>query len=105
MNRERLPNRRPCITESFRYNGRTSHGTVSFYDAACTRPGEIFLDVAKAGTDLRAAASGEAVLASLAMQRGSTIPEIRHSLPRFEDGTAADPLGQFLDGFVKGGQG
>lgn len=78
MFRERLPNRRKCVTRMVRINGQTVYMNVGLY--ADGRPGEIFIDVAKAGSALRAWAGTTAKLMSLMLQYGVPLCEVVDAL-------------------------
>ena len=61
------------------------------------RAQEIFLGTARPGTGLETACRDAAVAASLVMQYGTPIQTLRHAVTRFDDGSAAGPLGELLD--------
>ena len=95
MTRSPLPQRRRCETLSFRIANLTYHATLGYY--ADGRPGEIFLDCSKSGTDVQVAARDSAILASFALQHGATIDSLRLALSRTHDGKAEGPLGALFD--------
>jgi hypothetical protein len=68
MNRERLPNRRSSEIVEFEHEGRRYTATLSRFTDG--RIAEVFLDVAKFGSDVNLLASESAILASLALQNG-----------------------------------
>jgi hypothetical protein len=77
--RERLPDRRGCISWSFDYEGHRYSATASKF--ADGRLAEIFLDVpGKFGTPMQANADNVAILASLLLQHGVAPDVIRHSV-------------------------
>jgi hypothetical protein len=92
--RERLPNRRTNRTYQFEHGGRRYYGTVGFYRG--WRPGEVFLDAGKPGTDINAMAHAGAVFLSLALQYGCPLKVALDALPTHKDGTSADPFGAML---------
>jgi ribonucleoside-diphosphate reductase alpha chain len=93
--RERLPNRRAHELVNLSHAGfRCIAGVGRFSDG---RLAEIFLNVAKTGTDMDASARDSAILASLLLQHGVALQTIRHALLRNSDGSAAGPLGALLD--------
>jgi hypothetical protein len=94
MTRERLPNRRNNRRFRFEHGRHRYYGDVGFYKD--WRPGEIFLDAGKAGTDIQHVARAGAVLASLALQYGCPLDVMLAALPTLEDGSAADPFGALL---------
>lgn len=102
MTRERLPNRRQCDNITFSHDGM--RGIVSFarYDAPMDDGdiAEIFIDIGKPGSGLKAATQAAAIAASLALQRGTPFEEIRGALPRLEDGRPAEPLGAAMDAIL-----
>jgi hypothetical protein len=93
--RQRLPNRRAHEALRFQHGGQRYHaGLGRFSDG---RLAEIFLNSAKAGTDLATAARDAAIVCSLAFQHGATVEEVRCALSRNSDGSASGPLGALLD--------
>ena len=79
-NRTRMPSTRPGYTEHgehvSEYGTIDYYVTVNFYDdpdggeGERFRPGEVFVVIAKSGSDLRRAVDGWAVAVSLALQSG-----------------------------------
>lgn len=99
MAREQLPQRRLCETISFTLGGLTYQATVGFYSDG--RPGEIFLDCAKSGTDAQINARDAAIALSMALQFGASLEAVRGALSRQESGEADGPLGRLLDILVR----
>jgi hypothetical protein len=95
MSRALLPQRRRCETLCYRIGNLTYQGSVGYYDDG--RPGEVFLDCSKSGTDVQVAARDSAILASFALQYGASINSLRSALTRSPDGRAEGPLGALLD--------
>lgn len=95
MTRDPLPQRRRCETLSYRVGNLTYNATIGFYPDG--RPGEIFIDCAKAGTDAHTAARDSAIIASFALQHGASIETMRAALTRAPNGSAEGPLGVLLD--------
>ena len=93
--RKRLPNRRPAISTSFERAGARFEMTAGYYPDG--RPGEIFLAADRANSLLDFLMSDAAILASLALQYGAPLDEIRHALKRDARGMAASPIGAALD--------
>ena len=93
--RERLPNRRPAITTTFARDGARFEMTAGFYRDG--RVGEVFLSADRANSLLDFLMSDAAILASLALQYGAPLDEIRHALKRDIRGEAASPIGAALD--------
>ena len=69
--------------------------TAGFY--ADGRPGEIFLSADRANSLLDFLMSDAAILASLALQYGAPLDEIRHAMKRDAAGKASSPIGEALD--------
>jgi len=93
--RQRLPNRRPAISTSFERDGARFEMTAGYYPDG--RVGEIFLSADRANSLLDFLMSDAAILASLALQYGAPLDEIRHALKRDVRGEAASPIGAALD--------
>lgn len=95
VRRQRLPNKRTCETTSFHSAGARFEMTVGYYPDASV--GEIFLNADRANSLLDFLMSDAAILASLALQYGAPLDEIRHALKRDSRGAAASPIGVALD--------
>jgi hypothetical protein len=93
--RERLPWRRFAISTSFERDGASFEMTAGFYPDG--RPGEIFLNADRANSLLDFLMSDAAILASLALQYGAPLDEIRHALKRTTSGEPASPIGAALN--------
>jgi ribonucleoside-diphosphate reductase alpha chain len=93
--RDRLPNRRSAISTSFQRDGVRFEMTAGFYPDG--RLGEVFLNADRANSLLDFLMSDAAILASLALQYGAPLDEIRHALKRDVRGEAASPIGTALD--------
>ncbi len=93
--RKRLPNRRAAITTTFNRDGARFEMTAGFYPDG--RVGEVFLNADRANSLLDFLMSDAAILASLALQYGAPLDDIRHSLKRDIRGEAASPIGAALD--------
>lgn len=93
--RRRLRNRRQCETFEFRHGQFRFAASLGRFDDGALA--EVFLVGPKVGTDIAAAASDAAIVASIALQFGAPVETIRHALARNSDGTAAGPLGALLD--------
>jgi hypothetical protein len=93
--RNRLPDRRAAITTTFDRDGARFEMTAGFYEDG--RVGEVFLNADRANSLLDFLMSDAAILASLALQYGAPLAEIRHSLKRDIRGEAASPIGAALD--------
>jgi hypothetical protein len=93
--RNRLPNRRAAISTSFERDGARFEMTAGFYPDG--RVGEVFVNADRANSLLDFLMSDAAILASLALQYGAPLDEIRHALKRDIRGDAASPIGAALD--------
>src|SRR5262249_3952646 len=95
MTRRRLPNRRASESFALEANGMRFTATISRFDSG--ELAEIFLTNHRQGSDADAAACDSAVLASLLMQHGVSVDQIRRSLMRDSRGQPRTPLGIVLD--------
>jgi hypothetical protein len=93
--RNRLPNRRSAISLCFERDGARFEMTAGFYPDG--RPGEIFLNADRANSLLDFLMSDAAILASIAMQYGASLDELRHALKRDSLGKPSSPIGAALD--------
>lgn len=93
--RNRLPNKRRAETTTFQRDGARFEMTVGYYPEG--RVGEVFLNADRANSLLDFLMSDAAILASLALQYGAPLDEIRHALKRDARGIAASPIGAALD--------
>lgn len=85
--RKHLPSRRRCITQKVRINNQTVHYTVGLYPNG--EPGELFIDVSKAGAALRNWAGEAGMMFSIALQHGTPLKTV---LELFV-GTRCEPCG------------
>ncbi len=85
--REKLPDRRKCITQRLKINGQTVHFTVGLYPDG--RPGELFIDRQKIGTSEKAWCGSTAKLISLMLQYGVPLSELVDALV----GNCTEPFG------------
>lgn len=69
--REILPSRRRCISQKVKVDKQTVHYSVGLYPDG--RPGELFIEVAKAGAALRTWAGEAAMMLSVAIQHGTPL--------------------------------
>jgi hypothetical protein len=93
--RNRLPNRRNAISNSFERDGARFEMSAGFYPDG--RPGEIFLNADRANSLLDFLMSDAAILASIALQYGAPLDELRHALKRDSRGELSSPIGAALD--------
>ncbi len=93
--RNRLPDRRSSVSTSFERDGALFEMTAGFYPDG--RPGEIFLNADRANSLLDFLMSDAAILASIALQYGAPLDELKHALKRDTRGVPASPIGAALD--------
>ncbi len=94
-NRHRLPNRRRSETmvfETGRYKLRLTVGYHANGDI-----GEVFVNALCASSGLDLFICDAAILASIALQHGATLDELRHALKHDGNGNAVSPIGAALD--------
>ena len=95
VNRERLPNRRPCTTFNLEVSGLPYTCSVGRFPDG--RLAEIFITNHRCGSDAGAAASDSAVVCSIALQYAVPVEVIRKALMRDGRGQARTPLAAALD--------
>ncbi len=98
--RRRLPNRRPCVTETIYVgeegtDGTRFHVTFGFFDDG--RVGEIFLNARKADSEQDRWASDAGVLVSILLQAGFRPRELAAGMGRLSGGVPATAAGAALD--------
>ena len=93
--RRRLDNRRRASTFGFICNGLKYTATVGWFPDNTI--GEIFLSNTKPSSQSDANARDAGIAASLALQHGCTIDELRKAVLRDSQGNASSPLGAALD--------
>lgn len=98
--RKRLPNRRQCNRYEFVHGGFRYFGVIGFRPGT-KEPTELFLQAGKAGTAIEAIARDAAILASLALQHGAGVDDLRHALTRLDNNSPAGPVAALLDHFAK----
>jgi hypothetical protein len=69
--------------------------TEGFYPDG--RPGEMFLNADRPNSLLDFLMSDAAILASIALQYGASLDELRHAMKRDMAGKPSSPIGQALD--------
>ena len=101
MTRNRLPQRRGNITVEFVYppdqaaNGHRFVATLGATPAG--EIGEIFLRTGKSEAMMESIARDLAVVASIALQHGASIDEIKSALTKLSDRRPAGPLGVLFE--------
>jgi hypothetical protein len=94
--RERLPNRRQCVSVEFRHAGLDFTLAAGFYPDG--RIAEIFLSSHNPGSPSEAIARDAAITTSLALQCGVAFETIRAALTRDHDDGPATALGAIKSG-------
>lgn len=95
MTRQRLPNRRRSETIVFEAGGHPFRLTVGYYPNG--EVGEVFVNTLRGSSALDFFVCDAAILASLALQQGTTLDELRHALKHDSNGVAVSPVGAALD--------
>lgn len=93
--RERLPDRRACLTFDFECQGQHYTASIGHYDDG--RLAEIFISNGHANSAVDTAARDSAITCSIALQFGADPEAIRRALCRDSRGIASGPLAQCLD--------
>jgi hypothetical protein len=93
--RDRPPNRRAALSTNWSRDGARFAMTAGSYEDG--RPCEVFLSADRANSLLDFLMSDAAILASLALQYGAPLDEIRAAMKRDVRGLAASPIGEALD--------
>lgn len=88
MMREKLPDRRRCVTQRIKVNGQTVHYSVGLYPDG--RPGELFIDMHRTGTAVRGWCESTSRLVSLMLQYGVPLSEVVEALV----GQGTEPFGR-----------
>ncbi len=95
VTRRTLPNRRTHEVVEFDHGGvRFVAGVGRFLDGTVA---EVFMSAGKPGCQAENSARDAGILASLALQHGATVDDLRHSLVRLNNGAAAGPIGALFD--------
>lgn len=85
--REKLPDKRKCITQRLKINNKTVHYSIGLYPDG--RPGELFIDMHKTGTSVQGWCGSTAKLISLMLQYGIPLSELVEALV----GQCTEPFG------------
>lgn len=93
--RNRLPNRRQSTTLDVWHQNERYH--VSFSKDDFNRVKEFFVHGPKSGSDLDSIAYDIGAIASVCMQWGAPLGELRNTLSRLPSGDAASFVGSILD--------
>jgi ribonucleoside-diphosphate reductase alpha chain len=97
----RLSNRRASVSFGFEVNGLMYTATYSRFPDG--RAAEVFLQNHRTNSGADVNARDAAIAASLALQHGADIENLRRALSRDARGNAAGPLGVALDIIAEGG--
>ena len=95
MTRRRLPDRRPAETADLHFGGQAFAVTIGFYPDG--RPGEVFADGVRSGSDLEALLDDACVTLSLLLQHGVEPARIAGSMGRLGDRRPASAIGAVAD--------
>lgn len=107
--RQRLPNRRPCITfdrQIMGINCAVSYGYQNVAGIGGVK--EVFIDAAKSGEMMESIMRDAATLTSIALQHGASPEELAKSLTRNtpvegdDVGLPASPIGAVIEDMVMG---
>ncbi len=93
--RQRLPDRRSHISQSFEHNGVQYSLGVGHFDNHAVA--ELFLATRRYGTAADAAARDASIAASLALQFGCPLETLRRAVMRDPNGHPSGALGAALD--------
>ncbi len=85
--RNRLPNRRPAVTETLMVEGQSVEVTVGFAPEGAVR--EVFLMAGKTGSMLDSLLADAAVSISVALQHGVSPAALAKSVGRLPNGSIA----------------
>lgn len=86
--REVLPPKRRCISQKVKIDNQTVHYSIGLYPDG--RPGELFIEVSKAGAALRTWAGEAAMILSVALQYGTPLD----TAIKLFVGSRSDPSGR-----------
>ncbi|ACI97507.1 ribonucleotide reductase [Rhodospirillum centenum] len=95
MSRIRRPDRRPAETAEIAFDGQRFTVTIGFYPDG--RPGEVFADGARIGSDLDALLDDACVALSLLLQHGVDPRRLAGSMGRLGDQRPASLIGAVAD--------
>jgi hypothetical protein len=98
--RRLLPKRRGNESFELSHGKFTFHVTVGYYSED-DGVGEVFIDAAKAGTELEAYARDLAITFSIARQYGAPLDVLAHALTRENDGSPSTILGAVADRLMR----
>jgi hypothetical protein len=93
--RRRMPHRRESTNTSFEHNGAQFEMTAGHYPNGSI--GEVFLNAARANSQLDIVVADAAIAVSLALQFGCPLETIAHAMKRDTRGNPASPIGSALD--------
>lgn len=98
MTRERLPTRRRSVNTSFSFSGLHLDAQLGYYDDG--RLAEVFIVTNKVNTQVDVLCRDTALLISMALQYGATLPELARTATLKDDG-APDGLVSVLAQHLK----
>ncbi len=100
MNRLRLPNRRPHEIREFEFRGLGYTAGIGRFNSGDVA--EVFIECAKAQSQLAADARDAAVCLSISLQHGVPAEAIRAAVTRDSQGEPSGIIGAVLDLLAKG---
>jgi hypothetical protein len=99
--RKRLPNRRTSFVTELWFNNERWHISHSRDANGLGRIREVFLNGAKTGSAIADIAYSTGTTISIALQYGTPLEELAHSVCRLPDGSPADLIGAVLDHLIE----
>jgi len=93
--RQKLENRRHHEVFTFEHWGQKYHAGVGRDSRGEIR--EVWINAGKTGEQLETLARDSAVILSIALQNGSLLSDLRHSITRDRHGNPQGPIGALLD--------
>lgn len=98
--RKRLPNRRTSWVSELWWNNEKWHVAHSRDLDGFGPIREVFINGARTGSGIANIAYSTGTTISIALQYGTTLEELAHSVCRLEDGSPADLIGAVLDHLI-----
>lgn len=90
-----LPQRRPHEVFEFEHWGQKYVVGIGSYSNG--RPGEVFINTDKVGSQTETLARDSAVILSIALQHGVSLTALLHAITRDADGKPSGPIGALLE--------
>lgn len=99
MTRTRLANRRAAETFTVEHGAGRFSVTVGRFEAGAIA--EVFVSGGRSGSDTQAVVRDAAILISLGLQHGCTVPALRASMSRNPDLSPQSVIGAVLDALTR----